>query len=287
MGAIHVRRSAQAKRGPLTQSLTSPYGKVKRSAEQSASSGAGQDTGTSLQAAGAPGLPALPSAGQPRNERHPCPVGPSQRGPLTQSLAPPRSKARGPVSRSASSGAGQDMRTSLQATGHPGARRCCPQDNPGMGATHVRGRPKPKRPLNAKPRTAAQQSQGESVEVRILRRRTGRGNIAASGRARTTNVAVRRTASEGAPPMSEVGPSQRGPLTQSLAPPRSKARGKASRSASSGAGQDAGTSLPVAAPGLRRCCPQDSLGRGASHVRGRPKPKRPLNAKPRIAAQQG
>ena len=52
-----------------------------------------------------------------------------------------------------------------------------------MSAIHVRGRSKPKRPLNAKPRTAAQQSQGASVEIRILRRRTGRGNITASGRA--------------------------------------------------------------------------------------------------------
>ena len=186
MGAIHVRRSAQAKRGPLTQSLTSPYGKVKRSAEQSASSGAGQDTGTSLQAAGCPDYRRCRPQDSPGMSATHVQVGPSQRGPLTQSLAPPRSKARGPVSRSASSGAGQDMRTSLQATGHPDYQRCCPQDNPGMGATHVRGRPKPKRPLNAKPRTAAQLSQGASVEVRILQRRRRRGNIAASGRARTT-----------------------------------------------------------------------------------------------------
>ena len=294
-GRHPCQRSAQAKRGPLTQSLTSPYGKVKRSAEQSASSGAGQDAGTSLQAAGHPdyqrccpqdnpGMGATHVRGRPKPKRplnakprtkashrraakpggqcrgphppaqektreHRCQwprpdygvavrrtasegappmseVGPSQRGPLTQSLASPRSKLGGSKAQSASSGAVQDAGTSPQAAGRPDYQRCCSQDSPGMSAIHVRGRPKPKRPLNAKPRT-------------------------------------------------------------SLAPPRSKARGPVSRSASSGAGEDAGTSLPVAAPGLRRCCPQDSLGRGASHVRGRPKPKRPLNAKPRIAAQQG
>ena len=111
--------------------------------------------------------------------------------------------------------------------GRPDYRRCCPQDRLGMVATHVSGQPKPKRPLNAKPRTAVQQSQGESVEVRILRCRTRPGNIAASGRgARTTDVAVRRTASEWAPPISELAQDQRGPLTQSPASPRSRARGQ-------------------------------------------------------------
>ena len=110
-------------------------------------------------------------------------VGPSQRGPLTQSPASPRSRARGSKAQSASSGAGQDAGTSLSVAGRQDYRRCCSQGSLGMSATHVRGRPMPKRPLNAKPRIAAQQSQGESVEVRILRRRTGRGNITASGRA--------------------------------------------------------------------------------------------------------
>ena len=200
---------AQAKRGPLTQSLTSPYGKVKRSAEQSASSGAGQDTGTSLQAAGRPDYRRCRPQDSPGMSATHVQVGPSQRGPLTQSLAPPRSKARGPVSRSASSGAVQDMRASLQAAGRPDYRRCCPQDSLGMSATHVR-----------------------------------------------------------------VGPSQRGPLTQNLAPPRSKARGRASRSASSGAVQDMRATLQAAGrPDYRRCCPQDSLGMSATHVRGWPKAK--------------
>ena len=177
-------KSAQAKRGPLTQSLTSPYGKVKRSAEQSASSGAGQDTGTSLQAAGVPGLPALPSAGQPRNERHPCSkVGPSQRGPLTQSLASPRSKARG-VKGAIRILRRRARRGNIAVSGRaPGLPALPSAGQPRNGRHPCQRSAQAKETLNAKPRTAVQQSQGESVEVRILRRRRRRGNIAVSGRA--------------------------------------------------------------------------------------------------------
>ena len=94
-----------------------------------------------------------------------------------------------------------------------------------MVAAHVRGRPKPKRPLNAKPRIAARRSQGGKRRGPHPRRRTRRGNIAASGRAPgLPGVAVRRTQPGWAPgPLTmhrraagpEVGPSQRDPLTQS------------------------------------------------------------------------
>ena len=88
--------------------------------------------------------------------------------------------------------------------------------------------PRPKRPLNAKPRIAARQGQGVSGRIRILRREPRRGIVAASGQRRNW--------------------------------PR---------------------------PDYRHCCPHDSPRMSATHVRGRPKPKRPLNAKPRIAARQG
>ena len=178
-----LERSAQAKRGPLTQSLTSPYGKVKRSAEQSASSGAGQDTGTSLQAAGRPDYRRCRPQDSPGMSATHVQVGPSQRGPLTQSLAPPRSKARGPVSRSASSGAVQDMRASLQAAGRPDYRRCCPQDSLGMSATHVRVGPSQRGPLTQNLAPPRSKARGVKGAIRILRRRARRGNIAVSGRA--------------------------------------------------------------------------------------------------------
>ena len=177
------------------------------------------------------------------------------------------------------------MRASLQAAGRPDYRRCCPQDSLGMSATHAEVGPSQRGPLTqnlASPRGEARgKASASSAQDKTREHRCKRPGT------RVPGVAVRRTASEWAPSMSEVGPSQRDPLTQSLAPPRSKAKGRASRSASSGAGQDAATSPQAAGhPDYRRCCPQDSLGMGATHVRGRPKPKRPLNAKPRIAAQQ-
>ena len=157
-----------------------------------------------------------------------------------------------------------------------------------------RGRSKPKRPLNAKPRTAAQQSQGASVEIRILRRRTGRGNITASGQRRNwPRPDYRRCCSHDSPVMSAThvqrsAQGQRGPLPQNLASPCGKARGSAARSASSSGSQDAEASLQAAgAPGLPALLSVGQPRNERHPCRGRPKPKRPLNAKPGIAAQQG
>ena len=125
---------------------------------------AGQDAGTSLSVAGAPGLPALPSAGQARNGRRPW-----------------------------------------------------------------RGRPKPKRPLNAKPRTAARQGQGTAARSAS----SGAGQDAeaspqAAGRQddRTTALLLAGQPRNGRHPCKRSAKCQRGSLTQSLASPRGKARGQ-------------------------------------------------------------
>ena len=193
-------------------------------------------------------------------------VGPSQRGPLTQSLASPRSKARG-VKGAIRILRRRARRGNIAVSGRaPGLPALPSAGQPRNGRHPCQRSAQAKETLNAKPRTAVQQSQGESVEVRILRRRTAAGTSPQAGRARATALLSAGQPRNGRHPCQRLAQCQRGSLTQSPASPRSKASGKASRSASSGAGQEAGTSLSVQA--LRRGTANENIA--ASDASPRP-----------------
>ncbi len=159
-----------------------------------------------------------------------------------------------------------------------------------MGAIHVQKvGPRPKRPLNAESYIPMRQSQAVSCTIRILRRRTGHENIAASGRL-SWRPALQSAGQprNGRHPCQRSAQGQRGPLTQSLASPLSKARGKASRSASSGAGGHGNIAVSGRAPGLPALLfAGQPRNRRHPCQRVSPRPKRPLNAKPGIAVPQG
>ena len=197
MGAIHVRKVGPSQKRPLnaesyipirqSQAFSGTIRILRRRTRHGNIAASGR----------APGLPALPSAGQPRNERHPCPGRPKPKRPLN---AKPRTAAQ------QSQGASVEVRILRRSTRHesiaasgraPGLPALLSAGQPRNERHPCQSRPKPKRPLNAKPRTAAQQSQGgQRRNPHPPAQGKTREHRCQWPGARTTGVAVRRAASE-------------------------------------------------------------------------------------------